>query len=213
MVIFKSFPISTFEKTSIMKNPRTFLYTALSIFFLAPMISCSSDAEGSDTDNGSISNSLHLKFKTPDWERTINCEHLDLMPMNPAAGVFAVSATSASTNETFYFSYPQDSSAMNLVSNYKKYGIVGYGDNDEPFQFSQKLPDNQGSNDRLISLADNSTAYYNEVEKIEYVGHEADYSIFKVKCKYNMRTYLLSNENIIKDVSGTFHFKIRTTRD
>jgi len=196
-----------------MKKPKTFLHLALSILFLAPVISCSSDEEGDDTGGGTVSNTLHLKFKTPDWERTINCEHLDLMPMNPAEGVFAVSATSASTNETFYFSYPQDSSDINQVSNYKKYGIVGYGDNDAPFQFSQKLPDNQGSNDRLISMADNSAAYYNEVEKIEYVGHEADYSIFKVKCKYNMRTYLLSNEATIKDVSGTFHFKIRTTRN
>jgi len=196
-----------------MKTPKTFLYSALSIIFLSSMIACSSDEEGDDTEVGTVSNSLHLKFKTPDWERTINCEQLDLMPMNPAEGVYAVSATSASTSETFYFSYPQDSSDMNQVSNYKKYGIVGYGDNDQPFQFSQKLPDNQGSTDRLISLADNSTTYYNEVEKIEYVGHEAEYSIFKVKCKYNMRTYLLSNEATIKDVSGTFHFKIRTTRN
>lgn len=196
-----------------MKKNQPFLYPFLLFVFVSAMISCSSDEEGDDTDDGSVSNTLHLKFKTPDWERTINCEQLDLMPMNPADGVFAVSATSASTNETFYFSYPQDSSDMNQVSNYKKYGIVGYGDNDEPFQFSQKLPDNQGSNDRLISLPDNSNTYYNEVEKIEYVGHEAEYSIFKVKCKYNMRTYLLSNEATIKDVSGTFHFKIRTTRN
>lgn len=196
-----------------MKIPKTFLHFALSILFLTPLVSCSSDEEGEDTGGGTVSNSLHLKFKTPDWERTINCEHLDLMPMNPAEGVYAVSATSASTSETFYFSYPQDSSAMNQVSNYKKYAIVGYADNDAPFQFSQKLPDNQGSSDRLISLADNSNTYYNEVEKIEYIGHEGDYSIFKVKCKYNMRAYLLSDEATIKEVSGTFHFKIRTTRN
>ncbi|RZK12095.1 MAG: hypothetical protein EOO46_04415 [Flavobacterium sp.] len=196
-----------------MKTLKILSYLLLSFVGLTAMIACSSEEEGDDTNGGSVNNSLHLKFKTPDWERTINCEHLDLMPMNPAEGVYAVSATSASTNETFYFSYPQDSSDMNQVSNYKKYGIVGYGDNDQPFQFSQKLPDNQGSNDRLISLADNSTTYYNEVEKIEYAGHEANYSIFKVKCKYNMRTYLLSNEATIKDVSGTFHFKIRTTRN
>lgn len=196
-----------------MKNTTTLLSLTLGLLFLAPVIACSSDEEGDDTGGGTVSNSLHLKFKTPDWERTINCEQLDLMPMNPVDGVFAVSATSASTSETFYFSYPQDSSAMNQVANYKKYGIVSYGDNNEPFQFSQKLPDNQGSNDRLISLPDNSNTYYNEVEKIEYVGHEAQYAIFKVKCKYNMRTYLLSNEATIKDVSGTFHFKIRTTRN
>ncbi|MFY0482818.1 hypothetical protein ACI6PS_09430 [Flavobacterium sp. PLA-1-15] len=196
-----------------MKTPKILSYLLLSFVGLTTMVACSSDEEGDDTGGGTVSNSLHLKFKTPDWERTINCEQLDLMPMNPADGVYAVSATSASTNETFYFSYPQDSSDMNQVSNYKKYGIVSYGDNDQPFQFSQKLPDNQGSTDRLISLADNSSTYYNEVEKIEYVGHEANYSIFKVKCKYNMRTYLLSNEATIKDVSGTFHFKIRTTRN
>ena len=196
-----------------MKTLKILSYLLLSFVSLTAMIACSSEEEGESTDGGTVSNSLHLKFKTPDWERTINCEQLDLMPMNPAEGVYAVSATSASTNETFYFSYPQDSSAMNQVSNYKKYGIVSYGDNDQPFQFSQKLPDNQGSTDRLISLADNSATYYNEVEKIEYVGHEAEYSIFRVKCKYNMRTYLLSNEATIKDVSGTFHFKIRTTRN
>lgn len=194
-----------------MKHPKSFFHFLLAVTFSVITISCSSDEEGENT--GEVSSSLHLKFKTPDWERTINCEHLDLMPMNPVEGVYAVSATSASTNETFYFSYPQDSSAMNQISNYKKYAIVGYGDNDAPFQFSQKLPDNQGSSDRLISLPDMTSEYYNEVEKIEYVGHEANYSIFKVKCKYNMRTYLLSNESVIKEVSGTFHFKIRTTRD
>ena len=196
-----------------MKKPKIFLHFALSILFFVPMISCSSDEEGDDTDDGTVNNSLHLKFKTPDWERTINCEHLDLDPISVAEGVYAVSATSASTNETFYFSYPKDSSDMNQFVNYKKYGIVGYGDNNEPFQFSQKLPDNQGSNDRLISLPDMSSTYFNEVEKIEYVGSEANYAIFKVKCKYNMRAYLLSNEGLIKDVSGTFHFKIRTTRN
>lgn len=195
-----------------MKNAKSFFYFLSALAFSATITSCSSEEEGEST-GGEVSNSLHLKFKTPDWERTINCEHLDLMPMSPIEGVYAVSATSASTNETFYFSYPQDSSAMNQISNYKKYAIAGYGDNDAPFQFSQKLPDNQGSSDRLISLPDMTSQYYNEVEKIEYVGHEANYSIFKVKCKYNMRTYLLSNESVIKEVSGTFHFKIRTTRD
>lgn len=194
-----------------MKYPKTLLYCTLIILVSVPVISCSSEEEGKST--GEISNTLHLKFKTPDWERTINCEHLDLMPINPVEGVYAVSATSASTNETFYFSYPQDSSAMDKVSNYKKYGIASYGNHDAPFQFSQKLPDNQDSSDRLISLPDMASEYYNEVEKIEYVGHETNYSIFKVKCKYNMRTYLLSNESVIKEVSGTFHFKIRTTRN
>lgn len=197
-----------------MKTPYFIVSLFLSFIIYSFLTSCSSEEDGNDTGGGSVSNALHLKFKTPDWERTINCEHLDLMPVSAGQNAFAVSATSASTNETFYFSYPRDSSAMNSVSNYKKYEIVSYGTNDAPFQFSQKLPDNQGSNDRLISMEDrNSTTYYNEVEKIEYVGHEANYSIFKVKCKYNMRTYLLSNEATIKDVSGTFHFKIRTTRE
>jgi hypothetical protein len=191
-----------------MKNYKSLLFSFWSIVFLASLASCSSDESGESTNN-----SLHLKFKTPDWERTINCEKLDLIPFSVADDTYAVSATSASTNETFNFSYPKDSSTMNTTSNYKKYNIVEYGSNNAPFQFSQKLPENQGSSERLISMQNQSDVYYNEVQKIEYVGHEANYSIFKVKCKYNMQTYLLSDETLIKDVSGTFYFKIRTTRN
>lgn len=162
-------------------------------------------------DNSEISNTLHMAFKTPDWERFINCEHLDLMPIE-SNNVFGVSATSASTNETFYFTYPKDSSAMRDPGNLKRYPIADYLENSQNFEFSQKLPLSDGNSDRLISKAGLSEDSYNEVMAIEYVGTETNYALFKVKCRYKMKTYVLNDPSKIKDVSGTFHFKIRTKK-
>lgn len=179
------------------------------------LFSCASsddndNAEVAD-DNSEISNTLHMAFKTPDWERFINCEQLNLPPIE-STNTFGVSATSASTNETFYFTYPKDSSALRNLGNLKRFAIAGYLENSQPFEFSQKLPVTDGSSDRLISVPGLSGDSYNEVVGIEYVGREPEYALFKVKCRYKMKTYLLSDPTKVKDVSGTFHFKIRTNR-
>ena len=185
------------------------LYTSL----CAALFMACSGSDSDDVSGSSVSNTLHLSFATPDWDRFINCEQLDLDPIGINELTNYVSATSASTKETFFFSIPADSSAMVAPGNLKKYSISDFGSNDEPFQFSQKLPITSGSTTYLASKAGMSETSYNEVVDIKYTGSEGSYAVFKVKCKYQMDAYEVGNEANVKPVSGTFHFKVRTSKD
>jgi len=195
----------------------------LLVMFSACIIACEKGAENPDDNkepekgtvigNGNgIDNTLHLAFKTPDWERKIDCAHLDLDPIGLNDSTSYVSATSASTNETFYFSFPKDSSAMVRSSNIKKYKIAVTGDNKRPFEFSQKLPVTSGVQTKLISVEGLTSGSYNEVVEIRYTGIKGKYAQFQVKCRYSMNMYEALNESNKKVVTGTFHFKVKTTR-
>lgn len=173
------------------------------------------DKDGSDSPDD-VSAALHLAFKTPDWERYINCDKLDLFPYEKNDSTNVVSAESASTAEVFYFSYPKDSSKIVKAKLLSKHKIMEYGSNDEPFQFSQKLPlDANSINDitkRLVSAEGLSDTEYNQVIDVKYVKSEANYAVFTVRCKYEMNTYLVSTPETTKRTTGTFAFKIRTTK-
>lgn len=188
------------------------------LFFFSLVIlfgSCSSDEnkDGSDSD---VSEALHLSFKTPDWEQYINCDKLDLIPHETNDSTNVVFATSASTRETFFFSYPKDSSKIVKAKLLSKHKIMEYGSNNEPFQFSQKLPLDANSIDdtarRLISAEGLSDTEYNQIIDVKYVKSEADYAVFTVRCKYEMKSYLESTPETTKRITGTFAFKIRTTK-
>lgn len=183
----------------------------LSILLLLTIISCSKSTDNS-IDSSGISNELHFSFVTPDWSRTINCEQLNLFPDFLNDSTNYVSATSASTLQTFCFSMPADSSQMVKLSNLKKYSIRNFYENNSPFEFSQKLPLNGGSNLRLVSIDSLSNYSYNQVTEIKYVGFEPTYCLFNIKCKYIMLAKEVGNETNIKPISGTFHFKVRTSR-
>lgn len=187
--------------------------TYLTIISLT-LTSCTSDDKSSDDDNAI--EDLHLSFKTPDWERKINCDKLDLFPHEINDTTSTVNANSESTQETFCFSYPRDSSKIVKAEILKKHKIMTTYENNEPFQFSQKLPlDANSINDitkRLISLEGLSDSEYNQVIEIKYLKSETKYAVFIVKCKYEMKTYLASSTDIIKPVTGTFTLKIRTSK-
>lgn len=176
-------------------------------FTLATRCSKSTDLNESNSDDN-----LHLSFTTPDWNSYINCDKLNLYPIPVNDSTAYVAASSASTLESFCFSIPTDSSKMMLASNFKKYAIKNYYENNCPFQFSQKLPLNNGSAARLVSIDSLGIQSYNEVLAINYVASESNYCTFKVKCKYQMFTKEIGNETNIKPVSGTFHFLVRTTK-
>ena len=97
--------------------------------------------------------------------------------------------------------------------NLKKYAIKEYGDVTAPFEFSQKLPVTKGASTYIVSEESSSDEFYNEVVAITYDGHDQTHAFFKVKCRYYMSTHELNNETNVKPVSGTFHFKVRTSRD
>lgn len=188
----------------------------LTAFCAMLLIGCSGSDENDDVNNpgnGGVGNTLHLSFKTPDWEEFINCEQLDLYGYSVNETTNYVSATSASTKESFYFAIPKDSSAMVQPGNLKKYAIKEYGDVTAPFEFSQKLPVTKGASTYIVSEESSSDEFYNEVVAIAYDGHDQTHAFFKVKCRYYMSTHELNNETNVKPVSGTFHFKVRTSRD
>ncbi|PKB15341.1 hypothetical protein [Flavobacterium sp. 5] len=204
-----------------MKNISFTPSKACKLFFYCLILfisSCSSDENKNDSENSTeVSDALHLAFKTPDWEQNINCEKLDLFPDAQNDSTNVVSASSASTRETFYFSYPKDSSKIVKTKILSKHKIMELGSNNEPFQFSQKLPLNASSIDdttkRLASLEGLSDTEYNQVIEIKYLKSESNYAVFIVKCKYEMKAYLIETPETIKKITGTFSFKIRTTKD
>lgn len=191
---------------------RTMKKILLTAFCATMLIACSGTDEVDPADN-EVSNTLHLSFKTPTWEEFINCEKLDLYGYTVNETTNSVSATSASTKESFYFAIPADSSAMVQPGNLKKYPIKEYADVTSPFEFSQKLPVSKGATTLLVSEETNDDQFYNEVVAITYDGHDQTYAFFKVKCRYQMQTYELGNETNTKPVSGTFHFRVRTSRN
>ena len=79
------------------------------------------------------------------------------------------------------------------------------------------MPLNESSLDvlskKLISKTEFSTTEYNQVMEINYIKSEPQYAVFKIKCAYEMNTYLPSTPDNIKPVSGTYAFIIRTSKD
>jgi len=185
---------------------------ALSFPILLIGISCSKDM---NSENYSNSDALHFSFKTPDWERWVNCE-LDFEPITLNDSTNIIAFSSASTNASLCFTYPKDSSKMLNNRELKRFKIKSYYDNNEPFQFSQKLPLNQNSlNDLTTKLVSNegfSDTEYNEVTEVKYIKSETNNAVFRVKCNYKLNARIISTPEISKPVSGTFTFLVRTTK-
>ena len=197
---------------------KLFIYSLVILF-----CSCTSEEAGgkdeseSDASTGGVSQALHLSFKTPDWEQHIDCEKLDLFPNAINDSTYTVSASSASTRETFVFSYPKTTAKMLKAKISLKHKITEFGSNEEPFQFSQKLPLNASSiedtSKRLVSAKGLSDSEFNQVVKVELLGSEQNYDLFKVICKYQMKAYLVTDPTTIKTITGTFAFKVRTSKN
>lgn len=182
-----------------------------SFLIAAFVISCDILDKEDDPSPESVSDNLHFSFKTPDWSRNIDCSHLDL-PSYPLDNQnYFVSATSQSTNNTFYLSFPKDSSAIVNPINLKKFAIAEYAENNGPFQFSLKLPLTAGSSARLISKGGLSDESYNEITAVKYIGRDGSLAVFAVKGRYAMTAYELNNSANEKAVAGTYHFKVKTT--
>jgi hypothetical protein len=168
------------------------------------------------TDNASNSDALHFSFKTPDWERWVNCELLDFEPITLNDSTNILAFNSASTNASLCFTYPKDSSKMLNNRELKRFKIKSYYDNSEPFQFSLKLPLNQNSlNDltkKLVSNEGFSDTEYIEVTEVKYIKSEANNAVFRVKCNYKLNARIISTPEISKPMSGTFTLLVRTSK-
>ena len=201
-----------------MKNLFSLQYFAciFSFFLIYGCTKKDDSAKPSNTNKPVNTATLHYAFKTPDWERYIDCNLLDFTPNMNNDSTYVISATSASTNATFCLSYPVDSSQMVKSENLKQYKIMSIYSNNSPFQFSQKLPlDEKSLNDlskKLISVESFSANEYNEIVEIKYFGSEPTYAVFLVSGKYVMNMVLSGDSNVSKAVSGTYTFKIRTSK-
>ena len=160
---------------------------ALSLLLGLAVSSCSLSGIGDEpTPEDGVSESLHFNFKTPDWERKIDCTHLNLPSYSLSEEIYYTFATSQSTKATFFLSFPSDSSEIVKAANLKQYAIKEYGANDAAFQLSLKLPLNDGSSKRLLSKNGQSETSFNEITAITYLGHEEGEAVFKIKGKYQM---------------------------
>ncbi|PJJ59339.1 hypothetical protein [Hymenobacter chitinivorans] len=176
------------------------------------LASCFEDGKENDpSPSQTVSESLHFAFKTPDWERHIDCTALNLGFSTVSTKVAYVGATSASTSASFYFTYPADSSTLVQPSALGKYAIGEYQDNSGAYELSHKVPTTDGSSGRLVSLAGKADNSYNEILAVKYVGHEGKYSLFEIKARYQMQMQEILNgtRGVIKPVSGSFKFRVR----
>ena len=190
------------------------IIVALSVPILVIGSSCSKETS-SDSSSINSSDRLHFSFKTPDWERWVNCElDFPVIALNDSTNV--ISFSSASTKASLFFSYPKDSSKIVNNRELKRFKIKSFSDNDEPFQFSQKLPLNENSLDdsttKLVSNEGFSETEYNEVVEVKYIRSELNNAVFRVKCIYKLNARIISTPEISKPVTGTFTFLVRTSK-
>ena len=170
-----------------------------------------------DPGNSTIANNLHIAFKTPDWQRQIDCTHLEMPPVSVGDNTFMISGTSASTLVTFYFCYPRKSAVLAQASNVKKYGVSDVAATGDVFEIAMKLPqsgDKMGTeHGRLVSNEGNGQGEYTEIVSIEKTGTDGAYDLYNIKGRYAFKARLLpDNGTDIKPVSGTFHFRIRAEK-
>jgi hypothetical protein len=139
-------------------NKTSKIILALSIPIVLISSSCSKETN-SDSSSSNSRDLLHFSFKTPDSERCVNCElDFPIIALNDSTNVIAFS--SASTNASLCFSYPKDSSKIVNNRELKRFKIKSYYDNNEPFQFSQKLPLDQNSlDDSTTKLVSNESFF------------------------------------------------------
>lgn len=176
------------------------------------LISCKKEESNStDNLNTDVSNSLHFSFKTTDWERNVDCSHLDLFGNLLNDSTLSVWVPSASTNATFIFNYPADSSKMASINNLKKYEILDYGSYEgRPFSLALKLPLTQASNERLISNNGFNENEYCQFTEIKYLQSGSKTAQFAIKGKYSLQARLL-NKTDVKQITGTFNWKVNTS--
>jgi len=196
-------------------------------FFISMLLfgslSCTNEATDLDKSidsitSSDISNSLHVSFNTPEWNRMIDCSQLDFEPIYLNDSTSYIYAISQSTSLTFFFSFPSDSSVMSKQSNLKKYPIRSYAGNlDGYFEYSHKLPYNVGSPNRLISEYGFSDSTYNQIVSIKYIESNATVAKFEVKGKYAMIAYVLNpadseNTSNKRKITGTYNFNVGVKR-
>lgn len=173
----------------------------------------SSDKKDDPAPSTDVPEALHFAFKTPEWNRQIDCEQLSLPFYGLTGGSARAYASSASTGATFYFTYPADSSALVQPAVLRRYAINAYLDNTAPGELSFKVPATETSPLRLISKPGLSAASFNEIMSVKYAGRNGNYARFNVKCRYQMLMKVAQDSTLAaRPVSGTYHLRVEARR-
>ena len=193
---------------------KTFKTLIITVALAIGISSCKKDNNTLDTNPAQVDNALHFSFKTTDWEKKVDCSHLDLFGDLKNETTLSVWIPSASTNATFIFNYPSNYSQMILANNLKKYAINDFASYEFiPFTLSLKLPLTNGSTERLISNTGFSDNEYCEITEIKYLKSTDENAQFAVKGKYSLKARVLNNEGATpKIITGTFNWKVNTSK-
>ncbi len=155
-----------------------------------------------------ISDNLHFAFKTPEWERQIDCEQL-AMPFSSYNGVAGVGGTSASTAVAFYFQYPADSTALVQAAVLRRYPIARQIAGSRLGELSLRVPVTAGSSSFLMPKAGQSATSYNEIVSVKYTDRRNGYPRFDIKCRYQAMMGLATDSTAaLRPVSGTYHLRV-----
>ncbi|NDF60673.1 MAG: hypothetical protein EB100_06285, partial [Crocinitomicaceae bacterium] len=165
-------------------------------------ISCKKEANNSLYGNSS--EALYFSFSTPDWSEHIDCSRLSLDATNNNV----LSAQSQSTKEIFYLIVPSDSSTWSLSQNKSKHAIG----TDSLFQLNQTLPLTKGASERMLGIPGFSDSSYHEVKSINYSHSDNSGAYFFIKGSYRMWMSGIYTNSTKKFVSGSYCFKVKTSK-
>lgn len=188
-------------KTTITKTILLLLIFILSI----PLLHCTSDKTSNNTntnpaDGTGVSDALHISWNSPTWQYYLNCNELILNNQYQ-------SYTSASTKEVFYYTFPEDSSAIVQPGKIKKYPIQS-GD----FSFTQSLPLTLGASEKMYAKEGLSNNSFNDLMLVKYTGRINGKPSFLIKAKYAMQMKKVNQtDSDAVTVTGDYSFKVVTT--
>ena len=184
------------------------------------LIACSEDKKVSTNPNpdNTISDNLHISWKSPDWTYSLPCDDLSFIPEATNSNQYCARASSASTKISYGFFYPKDSSQVVKASAIGKYAIQQYSSfsnpyaSDQFFQFYMSMPITLGNSEKIYSKAGFSEYEFNEVVSVKYLNKQDNFAVFLIKCRYAMKMTL---KDLIteKSVTGNYTFKIYTDRN
>ena len=175
--------------------------TAL-IFCILFLVGCKKETNGTSTEDRS--NNLYFSFSSPDWSEHIDCSRLSLDATNNNV----LSAQSQSTKEIFYLIVPSDSSTWSLSQNKSKHAIG----TDSLFQLNQTLPLTKGASERMLGIPGLSDSSYHEVKSINYSHSDNSGAYFFIKGSYRMWMSGMYTNSMKKFVSGSYCFKVKTSK-
>lgn len=193
---------------------KSFKITIIVFAVLGCISSCKKDNSNSlNTNPDEVDNSYHFSFKTPDYEKYVPCDHVDLFGNQWGDSTRRISFSSASTNADFTFTYPSDSSFIVSKKLLKKFPIRNADYYSSIFCLSLTVPETPGSAESIYNIGGFDDNNYCQITEIKFLENDGIYSKFSIKGKYKLEAKSSTNtDNTPKLITGTFHWKVNAAR-